>query len=326
MPDNLRGYLHDPGFWRAFSFADDSDRWRDAAELIAEFPVGGNHAVRLELNMDITLFELGLLPPGAQKPLSVGWDDQARWHPHVFRWEELDLVCRAAALTERQLRHPGPALALLWRFAIIGEHDDVDTITPLVDAAFTTLRRDDPARALPFAEGEGVEDEPYWPQIWHQFDAQDMRNSEVVWHRDAYGNWSVTQDLEASRAGKSLHSMRWTPEEPGDDSYFPFTAWRAMLDQARHTLADAVDARWLVDDDVTRLLEQIAAERDLSIADELGRALAAAGCDNPVILTGLTDPVHPAEICWILELITATTQGALIKRFLEPVPTVDPNR
>jgi hypothetical protein len=315
LPADLRDQFHDPEFWTAFFMQGDEDpwgddRWEQAGQFTADFPVGGGHAVRLDIRMDLTSFELELLSPGNDVPSSLGWDDDAQWHPHVFRWEELDLVCRAVALTEPSLRHPGPALALLWRFAVIGEHDDLDRITPLVDAAFVALRPDAQA-------GNG-----WWPRVWNTFGNQDLRDASVVWQRDAQGNWSVTQDESLDRPGPDLYSLRWTPDEPGDESSFPFTAWRALLDQARRTLDNAVDTRWLADPAVTEVVARIHEERDLALAPELGRALAGAGCDVPAILSGLSEPVHPAETCWLLELITSAPHGSLVKKFLEPVPVV----
>jgi hypothetical protein len=67
---------------------------------------------------------------------------------------------------------------------------------------------------------------------------------------------------------------------------FPWDAWRAVLDAAERTLAAA----------------------------GLGRALAAAGCTQPTILTALTDPVHPTEVAWVLELLTTAPRGSLVRR------------
>lgn len=316
----LNAYLQDPAFWPRFFFAEEAyqslaedDLWRSCEELLAEFPVGGGHVVKLETDLRRGSFELGLLPPGSEKPLSLGWDDQAQWHPHVFRWEELDLLCRAAALIDPRLRHPGPALALLWRFAVIGDHDNLDQITPLLDAAFTTLRPNSLAAHT------------RWPSASSQFWTQDLRDAGVVWFCDERGNWSVAQHQDRFYR-RSLYSRRWPIEPPDEEKYFPFTAFHAMLDQARQTLAavSTVDD-WSANPVVAEAIEHIHADRDLTYTLELGRALAAAGYDHPVVLRGLIDPVHPAEACWLLELITSAPQGSLITTFLEPITQLDLN-
>lgn len=38
--------------------------------------------------------------PGAARPVELGWDDLAHWHPHTLRWSEADLLCRAVALAD----------------------------------------------------------------------------------------------------------------------------------------------------------------------------------------------------------------------------------
>jgi hypothetical protein len=225
----------------------------------------------------------------------------------VFRWEELDQICRAVALAEPGLRHPGPALALLCRYAFISDHDDLDELTPLVDGAFTTLRP------------EGLPADSYWPQLRDWFDRSDLRGAGVTWTRDEYGNWTAHQDDDAGSIGPTLYSMRCSPESAGNDG-FPFAGWREVLGRAQQIINDAVDPTWRDVPAVAHTLSHITANRDMTHAAELGQRLAAAGCDNPVILSALADPVHPSETCWVLELLTGARPGSLMKVFLGPSP------
>ncbi|MBB5960027.1 hypothetical protein FHS29_006649 [Saccharothrix tamanrassetensis] len=291
IPAELR--LDDPRFWAMYFFESDDD-YLDEEEVVVCFPVGAGHSV--ELSVSDGYFDVGVRPPGAEEAVSVGWDDEAHFHPHLFRWDELDLVCRAAALVDPSLRHPGPALALLGRFLVISGYDDVDVIGGMLHAAFTGLRPGGAAGFWPEARKHGVE-------------RSDFRREGVVWHRDVDGNHRVGKDVTNSD-GAGPHSTRVVVD---GESGFPWTDWRSMLDQAERTLAAAVDPRWFADIAVARLLDRAVADRDLTAAPELGRALVDAGCGNLVVLGGLTEPVHPAETWWVLELLSTAPRGALLR-------------
>jgi len=316
FPAELQRHLFEPSFWAAFFFepqspkGPDDDRWENVNELKVEFGLGGGYGLELDLNLGYQYYGLGVLTPAQGSPACVGWDDQAHFHPHVFRWDELDQICRAVALAEPVLRHPGAALALLCRYTFISDHDDLDEITPLVDGAFTTLRP------------EGLSADSYWPQLRDWFDRSDLRRAGVIWTRSEYGNWTVHQDYDAGTSGPTLYSTRWAPESAGNDG-FPFAEWREMLGRAQQKIDDAIDPTWRDVPEVARALSDITANRDLTHAAELAQSLATAGCDNLVILRALADPVHPSETCWVLELLTGARPGSLIKAFLGPSPLRD---
>ena len=311
FPAELRRHLHEPSFWAAYFFEPaGAEGPHDDRQLNVEFALGGGCGLELDLNLSHRYYGLGVLTPAHRSPACVGWDDQVHFHPHVFRWEELDQLCRAVALVEPELRHPGPALALLCRYALISDHDDLDEVTPLVDGAFTSLRP------------EGLPADSYWPQLRDWFDRSDLRGAGVTWTRDQYGNWTAHQDDDAGTSGPTLYSMRCSAESAGDDG-FPFAAWREVLGRAQQIVDDAVDPRWRAVPEVARALSRITANRDLTHAAELGQRLAAAGCDNTVILSALADPVHPSETCWVLELLTGARPGSLMKVFLGPSPLRD---
>ncbi|MFI9817119.1 hypothetical protein [Saccharothrix variisporea] len=293
IPDALKTGLADPKFWAMYCFEDDHegyDEYFDEDSHVLSFPVGGGYS--LDLDISDSYFDLGLRVPGADEPVTVGWSDEAHFHPHALRWDELDLVCRAASLLEPELRHPGPGLALLSRFVVISAYDDITTIESLLHAAFTTLKP---------ADAEG-----YWPDAEDIAGRVDYRRQAVVWHRDVDGNFSVHKDISAFD-GADLYSTRTR----GSD--FPWADWRSKLDQAERTLAAAVDPTWLEPLAVGKLLDRAIADRDPTAAPELGRTLADLGCANPTILTALTAPVHPAETTWVLELLSTAPRGTLLR-------------
>jgi hypothetical protein len=100
--------------------------------------VAGGAALRPSLDEFLASFELDFLAPDGEA-VNIAWDDQAHWHPHVLRWEELETVGRAIAMQDAEMSHPGPVVLLLHRFAPICEGEDLDPIISMLEAAFTQL-------------------------------------------------------------------------------------------------------------------------------------------------------------------------------------------
>lgn len=298
LPADLRDLLKDPSFWSAYDRcdddgADDDERWEDHPGWTLTADVGGGHTLVLEIDIDLGMVNLGVCPPGVTEPLQLGWDDDAHPFPHALRWDELDLIARAVALRDPDLPHPGPLLALAGRFVLLGEHDDLDAVTPLLAAAF----------------GTGPADAAHWPTVRSWLYQCDGRGRGVTWQRDDAGNWTVDQDEEQG-GDFTLYSLR-APE-----SEFPFDAWRALLAAAGRTVAEAVPAA--ARDTLGDLPARAVADRDLSLAAQTGRTLAAAGVGHPVVLRGLAEPTDPAEVCWILETVTGAARGSLVARWFGP--------
>ncbi|TDB96034.1 hypothetical protein E1267_41335 [Nonomuraea longispora] len=108
-----------------------------APDLVVEYGGGGGYALLVSrTSYGVTL---KLCHPGAAKPVELGWDDLAHWHPHALRWSEVDLVCRATALADPDAGYPGPHLALLGRFGPACTEADAAVAMPLLREAFTTL-------------------------------------------------------------------------------------------------------------------------------------------------------------------------------------------
>ncbi|MDQ0364590.1 hypothetical protein [Catenuloplanes indicus] len=258
LPADMQARLSDPDFWRAYFFgdddlADDEDGGDSGggAELTAEdgddvmaveFPVGGGYALVLDVDVELRMITVEMRSPAHPDTLQLGWDDDAHWHPHVLRWDELDLIARAAAVHDPTLRHPGPVVALASRFVVLapaepptGERtraepetaaraadgppsgaggDELDAITPLLDAAF----------------GPPPPGADYWPSARGLVHRIDARHDGVRWRRTGTGDWTVEQG-EGDGVDFALYSTRG----PGGD--FPFADWRALLAAAEATLA-----------------------------------------------------------------------------------------
>lgn len=306
LPDALTTRMTETDFWSAYLFEDDApdlfDEDKDEESYQVEFGLGDGFALTLDLALAYECIDLALTAPGLAEPAQLGWDDQAHFHPHVMRWTELDLLARASALHDPDLRHPGPALALLVRFVFLDEQDDPDTITPLVDAAFRLLR------PIP-GTGRGVR-----PETRDWFEVRDLRDTGLQWTTREDGHPAVDQP-NGDRGLTPLYSLR----TPGSED-FPFAAWAALLDQAERILATATADPALRDPAVRAALKDCAtAEGHVHLA-ALAEALRAAGFAQPVLLRALAEPVSRAESCWAVEVLAGLPQGSLVKRWFGQSP------
>ncbi|MFC4017590.1 hypothetical protein ACFOW4_06490 [Micromonospora sp. GCM10011542] len=239
IPVSLRESLHDPAFWARYTFATEdgpgADRLGALEDLLDEddgddddeqetrldvaFDVGGGERVLLGVDTRLGAYELGITGPDSAEPAELGWDDLAHWHPYALRWSELDLICRAIAMRDPQLSHPGAPMALLCRFAAVFDDDDVDGAVACVDAAYAALRP------------QGWDG--YWPIGSDWLERADFRSQKVVWHRDEAGNLWAEQDADHDA---DFYSTRVAPPaETGE--HFPHTRLRSLLAAAATTVA-----------------------------------------------------------------------------------------
>lgn len=214
LDDALTTRMADPDFWQAYLFEADAPETEGSYQ--ARFEVGAGFALTLDVNLAHCSFDLALVAPDLPKPAELGWDDLAHFHPHVLRWAELDLLARACALQDPELRHPGLVVALLMRFVVLDDQDDLDAITPMVDAAFRSVRP---------REGDGVRAET---RNW--FETRDLRGTGLRWTRRPDGHEAVMQS--DAQVLLPLYSLR-TPESTD----FPFPEWAALLAQAESVVA-----------------------------------------------------------------------------------------
>jgi len=96
MPMSLLSIFGRKHFWNDYLFQDDSGG--DYPELDqCRIPFDLSTRYGLVLGLDDLLCQsiLSLRHPDAGHPVQIAWDDQAHWHPHVLRWDELDVIAVA---------------------------------------------------------------------------------------------------------------------------------------------------------------------------------------------------------------------------------------
>ncbi|MFD5323276.1 hypothetical protein [Streptomyces sp. NPDC127092] len=298
-PDFWPLYFFDDQALEAYEEAQEDEEDEEAEEEVfrADFFLDRGLGLRLAFEPGVSYVDLAVLSPESTEAETVGWDDLAHFHPHVMPWRELDLLCRAAALHDPALRHPGPMLALLLRFAFLSEDEDLDAIGPAVDAAFAAVR---PAKACGGAVSGavGVREET---RDW--FDLRDLRGAGIEWTVRPDGCRAVTQH---DPDGAPLYSLR----DPASDE-FPFTAWARLLARAAELL-DAVRA-----DPAVRTAEVRAALARCTGPDghrhlgPLSEALSRAGFTRTGLLRAVSEPVTKAEAAWAVETLAGLEQGSL---------------
>jgi hypothetical protein len=307
LPDALSAAVRVKRFWTDFLWMTDAAFPEEGEEDERDYPAfgtchlvfpAGPHAVTLTFDDMHCSFSLGLLPAGEKEPVQIGWDDQTHWHPHVLRWDELDLLCRCAALTDPSLAHPGPPLLLLHRFAPICVGDDVDMIHPLLESAWRSLGLLSDAELSKLIEGA------------------DRRPAGFTWRRHDQRGWSLHQSEEDELASEcGLYTLR-----NGENEEFPFAAWNELIAGATQLCERAVRPEWRTWDDgtVLRIARRVADTGDLAGAPVLANALEEAGCDHPTILQACRPPVEAARACWVVELLLGAERGSVIRRHFGP--------
>jgi hypothetical protein len=279
-----------PAFWSRFFFETWGEGFPKLEGCQLRFPVGPAYALVLHLDPALGYFGLDLQQPGSAEPIEIAWDDQAHWHPHVLRWEELDLVCRCVALADPDLPHPGLPLVLLHRFAPICVGNRPEVIHPLIHEACQTVGAFSPAQVT---------------EMVHRYD---RRQDGFVWRQSEPHGWYPAQDAVDARAG--LYSTR-RPDNPE----FPFDGLTAMFAAAHRHLAAVADPRWLAGE-AGAVARGVAGSGDLSGLPVLADALEEAGCERGVILGSLRAAEFPVRGCWVVETLLGLEPGEVIARAL----------
>ncbi|QIQ04325.1 hypothetical protein [Streptomyces liangshanensis] len=319
--DDLTARAAEPDFWPLYLFDDHAmEAYEEAREneeeegeeaedevLRAAFWLDHDLGLELEFEPGVAYVNLAVRSPRTAEAETVGWDDLAHFHPHVMPWSELDLLCRAAALHNPALRHPGPMLALLLRFAFLTENENLDAVTPLANAAFAAVRP--AATDKPAAPGAlaAIRSET---RDW--FDLRDLRSTGIEWRTRPDGHRAVTQH---DRDGLPLYSLR----EP-ESKEFPFAAWSALLARATDRLTSIRTNPALHTPDVQSSLNLCTQPNGHHHLAPLASALSRAGFDHPTLLRALSQPIASAEAAWAVETLAGLEQGELIATWHGPSP------
>jgi hypothetical protein len=279
--------LRSPSFWSAYF-------WEDDGRAVFPFPattwrlqVDEAHSLVLRIDRNFSHITLSVAV-GGQSPIQVGWDDQAHWHPHALRWDELDAIGRAVAWTDARLTHPGFVVLLLSRFAPMAAGEDGDLGARLLEAALRDAGLDQKTQGY----------------VWG---GTDMRHAGFFWRIDSRCGFVPEQEPALEKAsGQTLYTLR--SPDPADE--FPFDQLASTVRAARRTCG-RLAARSRSD-----VLAVVAGEfldtGDRAILDSLHEALLGAGCDDALLL-GACDSRH-ADALWPLEHLAADEPTVAVDR------------
>ncbi|MFC3739925.1 hypothetical protein [Paractinoplanes deccanensis] len=291
VSEALRRLALTTGFWTADSATTDD---ADQREMRVTFPVTGGYALVLDLDLATGERSLGLRGPASSEPVQLGWAPADGPYPAALRWWELDLCARVIAWEDPTLPHPGLVTALLSPFAPVTAEDDEQTVTAVREAAYRSLRRE-VAPVVP----HGPEQTPlplfagddWWP-------APPAESPQVL--------------DEATIA--AITRPDWSFREVRGGSRFPREALADLVRRAGEHLRLVPHQQWYAD--TWPLARQILDTGDLRRIPALLSALTETGCDHPTVLDALSEPLVPAEACWMVETLAGAEPGALLRRQL----------
>ncbi|WP_433372516.1 hypothetical protein ACQPZX_49620 [Actinoplanes sp. CA-142083] len=278
-----------PGFWIGDGATTDDP---DARELRTIFPVTGGYALVLDIGLSSGERTLGLRIPASSEPVQLAWAPAGGPYPAALRWWELDLCARVIALEDPTLPHPGLVVALLSPFAPGTPDDDETTIGAMREAAYRSLRRE-----VPPAPPHGPEQAPL-----------PLFASDDWWPSPPAASPQVLD--EATIAEITRPTSRFSDVRHG--SRFPREDLAHLVRLASARLARMPDEPW---HHVTLpLTREILDTGDLAPIPALLGALTEAGCDHPTVLDALSEPLVPAEACWMVETLAGAEPGTLLRR------------
>ncbi len=293
VSEALRRLSEDPAFWAALrpGAGAPPDPSGPTGDLRVSLPVAGGYGLVLDLDLSAREQHLGLRQPASSDPVQLGWAAPDRPHPAALRWWELDLCARVIALEDPTLPHPGLVVALLSPFAPATPDDDAPAIAAIREIAYRSLRRNVPPPAdtgpeqapLPLFAGE-----QWWP-------AAPARSPQVL-DEAAIAGWTAPAPI--------------APEVRGG-ARFPRRGLDDLVRHAAGRLSRLRDEPCYAD--VGPLARRIAATGDLRPVADLVGALTEAGCDHPTVLDALSEPLVPAEACWMVETLAGAEPGTLLR-------------
>jgi hypothetical protein len=299
FPPALRRLAGTPEFWAGYLFEEDEwhpDKYPELAELRVAFDVCPKYQLTLGLTKDLSYHSLGFVRPRRKKPVQIGWDDQAHWHPNTLRWEELDLFGRCLALADPSLPHPGLPVLLLNRFTPVCLNTDADVAFPLIEGAW---------RSLGLFDGRRLDD------LVERFD---RRHAEFVWTQEPCG-WTLGQPEGADeRTGWDCYTLR-----TADNPDFPFREWAAFVAAAEAFYAAGVNPDWLSANGRAAggIARGIAETGDPAGGGPLADALQEAGCEHAGVLAACRSG-DPAQVGWVVEWLLGMPAGSVLRRIFGP--------
>jgi hypothetical protein len=211
-------------FWTDYLFLSESgEQYSEFDGLQLRFDVSSRFGLTLDFNQALSGVTLSLHHPEADEPVQIAWDDQAHWHPHVLRWDELDAVCRVVSKREPYLGNPYLPYLLLYRFAPITVGDDANAIFRVLEQAWRSLN------LLPEANIS---------TLTTRFD---YRRAGFVWKSVEPLGWMIQQDqalrqMTGTMANADLYSLRRR-----DNPAFPHSQFNRLVKTAERGLPQQPD-------------------------------------------------------------------------------------
>ncbi|KAK5654745.1 hypothetical protein OQA88_7070 [Cercophora sp. LCS_1] len=176
------------------------------------FPISANFALTISICPTFSYIPLSFSTPSIRNR-DIAHDDQAHWHPHVLRWSELELICRAVSTTssDESYKHPGLPLLFLCRFAPICVGDDVQHIVAMLARAWIRIL------------GEGARD----GDIRRLIERGDFRKQKYAWFEDDGYRWIGQGESKASAEGVYTYRYR----EAVQEGKWLNTEWNQLLEE-----------------------------------------------------------------------------------------------
>jgi hypothetical protein len=288
VSEALSRLSEDPAFWSTMLTGVPSPASAPTVRL--SLPVVGGYGLVFEADPATGERSLGLRGPATAEPVQLGWTGPGLPIPAALRWWELDLCARVIALEDPTLPHPGLVVALLSPFAPALPEDDEHQITAVRTAAYRSLLRPPPATDLPDPRHE-----PPLPFF-----------ADAAW-------WPSPRVLDDATIAAYLADDHPRAEVRAGHR-FPVDELDHMLRLADQRLSELSQDPTLAG--VRPLARTIADSGDLTAVADLVRVLTEAGCDHPTVLDALSEPLVPAEACWMLETLAGAAPGTVLRRHL----------
>jgi hypothetical protein len=208
LPAPLKDAIRRKEFWIGYILEREDAEWPTLGRSCRiTVPVGGGYEIVIGLSRYLSVTDLYLRRPGVRKLYWMGRDDLAYWPREVLRWEETELISRAAALRDREFPHPGLLLLFLYRFTPLTAGDNRKAIHAEMRRAFNSL---------------GILSERIIARCTRE-GASDLHD-DFVWSQDEKCGWVLRQKDQ---------DHYWEPRCP--DGKFPFTHFDALLNAAQRT-------------------------------------------------------------------------------------------
>lgn len=193
---------------RYFGIARISDR--EYSQAVVSLPCGTGHRLEVSILPAFTSIDLGLRDLNTDVVAEMGWWDDARWHPHALRWDELVKLHNYWSKFDDLDVHPSAAFLLLALFVGHG----IDEQPRYSDRKVLIRKHYDRLQSLPDAEIEQVSE------------------ATLILPSEEDYKWTIDDELGWVFGGEyPCYSIRNRDHASGTEGYFPFNEWARIVEQ-----------------------------------------------------------------------------------------------